>query len=57
MYNTLDGKAMKSCIFTTKKVAGKEITKSEGFTDQEKEDLHMHFTECGAVQCGSDCRW
>ena len=28
----VDGKAMKSCIFTTKKVAGKEITTIEGFT-------------------------
>lgn len=48
----VDGKAMKSCIFTTKKVAGKEITTIEGFTDREKEVFAYAFTECGAVQCG-----
>ena len=48
----VDGKAMKSCIFTTKKVAGKEITTIEGFTEREKEVFAYAFTECGAVQCG-----
>ena len=47
----VDGKAMKSCIFTTKKVAGKEITTIEGFTEREKEVFAYAFTECGAVQC------
>ena len=48
----VDGKAMKSCIFTTKKIANKEITTIEGFTSREKEVFAYAFTECGAVQCG-----
>lgn len=48
----VDGKAMKSCIFTTKKVTNKEITTIEGFTSREKEVFAYAFTECGAVQCG-----
>lgn len=48
----VDGKAVKSCILTTKKAVGKEITTIEGFTDREKEVFAYAFTECGAVQCG-----
>ena len=47
----IDGKAMKSCIFTTKKIDGKEI-KTEGFSEREKAVFAYAFTECGAVQCG-----
>lgn len=48
----IDGKATKSCVFTTKKMEGKEITTIEGFTEREKEVFAYAFTECGAVQCG-----
>lgn len=48
----IDGKAMKSCIFTTKKIAGKEIGTIEGFSERDKEVFAYAFTECGAVQCG-----
>ena len=48
----IDGKAMKSCIFTTKKISGKEIETIEGFSEREKAVFAYAFTECGAVQCG-----
>jgi aldehyde oxidoreductase len=48
----IDGKAMKSCIFTTKKIDGKEIKTIEGFSEREKAVFAYAFTECGAVQCG-----
>lgn len=48
----IDGKAMKSCIFTTKKINGKEIKTIEGFSEREKAVFAYAFTECGAVQCG-----
>lgn len=48
----VDGKAVKSCILTTKKAVGKNIVTVEGLTDREKEAFAYAFTECGAVQCG-----
>ena len=48
----IDGKAMKSCIFTTKKIDGKEIGTIEGFSERDKSVFAYAFTECGAVQCG-----
>ena len=48
----VDGKAMKSCILTTKKAVGKEITTVEGLSQREKDAFAYAFTECGAVQCG-----
>ncbi len=48
----VDGKAVKSCILTTKKAVGKEITTVEGLSEREKEAFAYAFTECGAVQCG-----
>lgn len=48
----IDGKAMKSCIFRTKKISGKKIETIEGFSEREKAVFAYAFTECGAVQCG-----
>lgn len=48
----IDGKATKTCVFTTKRIAGKEITTIEGFTQRERDVFAYAFTECGAVQCG-----
>lgn len=48
----VDGKAMKSCILTTKKAVGKEIVTVEGLSEKDKKAFAYAFTECGAVQCG-----
>lgn len=48
----VDGKAMKSCILTTKKAVGKEIITVEGLSEKDKKAFAYAFIECGAVQCG-----
>jgi len=48
----VDGKAVKSCIMTTKKADGKEILTAEGLSDAEKEAFVYAFGSVGAVQCG-----
>ena len=48
----VDGKAVKSCILTTKKAVGKEIVTVEGLSEKDKKAFAYAFTECGAVQCG-----
>ena len=47
-----DGKAVKACILTTKKAAGKTIQTVEGLTDFEKEAFVYAFGVSGSVQCG-----
>ena len=47
-----DGKAVKSCILTTKRAAGKNIITTEGLSDAEKEAFVYAFGAMGSVQCG-----
>lgn len=47
-----DGKAMKACVFTTKKAHGKSFITVEGLSDQEKEAFVYAFGKKGSVQCG-----
>ena len=48
----VDGKAVKSCILTTKRAAGKNIITTEGLSDAEKEAFVYAFGAMGSVQCG-----
>lgn len=48
----VDGRAMRSCILTTEKAAGKIILTVEGLSLREKEVYVFAFGSCGAVQCG-----
>ena len=48
----VDGKAMRSCLLTTRKIHGKKILTVEGFQQFEKEVYRYAFTKAGAVQCG-----
>lgn len=48
----VDGKAIKSCVLTTKRAVGKEILTVEGLSDFEKEAFVYAFGAKGAVQCG-----
>lgn len=48
----VDGKAMRACILTVAKAAGKKLLTVEGLTDREKEAYSWAFAEAGAVQCG-----
>ena len=47
-----DGKAVKACVLSTRKAAGKEILTVEGLTEAEKEAFVYAFGTCGSVQCG-----
>ncbi len=47
-----DGKAVRACILTTKKAAGKNILTVEGLSVAEKEAFVYAFGKVGAVQCG-----
>lgn len=47
-----DGKAVKACILSTAKAAGKTIVTLEGLTDREKDVYAYAFVSVGAVQCG-----
>ena len=48
----VDGKAVKSCVLTTKLAAGKNIITTEGLTEEEKEAFVYAFGSKGSVQCG-----
>lgn len=48
----VDGKAMRACILTVAKAAGKKLLTVEGLSDREKEAYSWAFAEAGAVQCG-----
>lgn len=48
----VDGKAVKSCVLTTKRAAGKTILTTEGLSDGEKEAFVYAFGTKGSVQCG-----
>ena len=47
-----DGAAVKSCVLSTKRAAGKHIITVEGLTDFEKEAFVYAFGVSGSVQCG-----
>ncbi|QVK18791.1 selenium-dependent xanthine dehydrogenase [Mycoplasmatota bacterium] len=48
----VDGKKLRSCLLTTKKVSGKSILTIEGLSLFEKEVYSYSFSKAGAVQCG-----
>ena len=48
----VDGKAIKSCVLTTKKAVGKNILTVEGLPEAEQEAFVYAFGKVGAVQCG-----
>ena len=47
-----DGKAVKACVLTTKRVQGRNIITVEGMSLREKEAFVYAFGSQGAVQCG-----
>ena len=47
-----DGAALRSCILTTRKAAGKNILTVEGLSEFEKEAFVYAFGTSGSVQCG-----
>ena len=47
-----DGAAVKSCVLSTRRAAGKRIQTVEGLTDLEKEAFVYAFGVSGSVQCG-----
>ena len=48
----VDGKAVRSCILTTRKAVGKTILTVEGLSYDEQEAFVYAFGSVGAVQCG-----
>lgn len=48
----VDGKAVRSCILSTKKAVGKHIVTVEGLSREEQEAFVYAFGAVGAVQCG-----
>ena len=48
----VDGKAVRSCVLSTKKAVGKTILTVEGLTEAEQEAFVYAFGKVGAVQCG-----
>ena len=48
----VDGRAVKSCVLTTKKAVGRSIVTVEGLTHDEQEAFVYAFGKVGAVQCG-----
>ena len=48
----VDGKAVKACVLSTKRAAGKEIVTAEGLSEAEREAFVYAFGAVGAVQCG-----
>ena len=48
----IDGKAVKSCVLTTKRAAGKNIVTVEGLSEREQEAFVHAFGKKGSVQCG-----
>ena len=47
----VDGYAVKSCVLTTEKAAGKDIVSVEGLSLHEKEVFVFAFGSSGSVQC------
>ena len=48
----IDGVAVKSCVMTTDRAAGKTILTVEGLSEREKEAFVYAFGSKGSVQCG-----
>lgn len=48
----VDGAAVKSCVLTTQKAAGRNLLTVEGLSDFEKEAFVYAFGISGSVQCG-----
>lgn len=48
----LDGQAVKACMTSARKAAGKTVTTIEGLGNGEPHPLQQAFVEAGAVQCG-----
>ncbi len=48
----VDGRAVRSCVLSTKRAAGKNIVTAEGLSEREKEAFVYAFGAMGAVQCG-----
>ena len=48
----VDGKAVKSCVLTTKRATGHTIITTEGLSEKEKEAFVYAFGSKGSVQCG-----
>ena len=48
----VDGKAVKSCVLTTRRAVGKNILTTEGLSEKEKEAFVYAFGSKGSVQCG-----
>lgn len=48
----IDGKAVKSCVMSTKKAVGKNIITVEGLSEREQEAFVHAFGKKGSVQCG-----
>lgn len=48
----VDGKAVKACVLSTKRAAGKEIVTVEGLSEAEWDAFVYAFGAVGAVQCG-----
>lgn len=48
----VDGKAVKSCVLTTRLAVGKNILTTEGLSEKEKEAFVYAFGSKGSVQCG-----
>ncbi len=48
----VEDRAVRSCVLTTKRVAGKHILTVEGLSDFEKEAFVYAFGASGSVQCG-----
>ena len=48
----VDGKAVRACLNTIEKVAGKNVVTVEGISEREKEVFSWAFSTAGAVQCG-----
>lgn len=48
----IDGKAVKSCVMSTRKAVGKSIITVEGLSEREQEAFVHAFGKKGSVQCG-----
>ena len=48
----VEGKAVRSCVLSTKRAAGKSIVTTEGLSEREKEAFVYAFGAMGSVQCG-----
>ena len=48
----VDGRAVKSCVLTTRRAVGKHIVTMEGLSSREQEAFVYAFGAKGAVQCG-----